>query len=293
MSTKDSRGTGGPGTLLAPADAEEAWGEPLGGAGETRYSQSLERGLAILGCFTRERPVLGIAALAELLGLSRSTTHRYVSTLVALGYLRQGQQRKYRLALRVTALGMATMNATSLREHARPYLEELSRRTSFTVAVSTLEGIEVSCTDIVRAIRGQRLLGAVVYGGARLPAQSTAMGKLLLAHLPARERRTRLGQLRLQRGGPGTVTSKRALRQELDAIPAAGLATSAEELAPELIAIAAPIRDESREVRAALGMAAPAAAIALEDLVEELGPHLISTAARISARLGYRRADER
>ena len=57
---------------------------------EPRYSQSLERGLAILGCFTPKRPVLGIADIADELGMSRSTTHRYVITLVALGYLEQG-----------------------------------------------------------------------------------------------------------------------------------------------------------------------------------------------------------
>ena len=58
---------------------------------EPRYSQSLERGLAILGCFTPERPVLGIADIADDLGMSRSTTHRYVITLVALGLPRAGR----------------------------------------------------------------------------------------------------------------------------------------------------------------------------------------------------------
>lgn len=87
---------------------------------EPRYSQSLERGLAILGCFTPQRPVLGIADIADELGMSRSTTHRYVITLVALGYLEQGASRKYRLGLRVTDLGMSTLNSTGLREHSHP-----------------------------------------------------------------------------------------------------------------------------------------------------------------------------
>ena len=92
---------------------------------EPRYSQSLERGLAILECFTPETPVLGIADIAERLGMSRSTTHRYVTTLLALGYLEQGAKRKYRLGLRVTDLGMAALNETSLREHAHADLAEL------------------------------------------------------------------------------------------------------------------------------------------------------------------------
>ena len=88
---------------------------------EPRYSQSLERGLAILTCFTPERPVLGIADIADELGMSRSTTHRYVITLTQLGYLEQGASRKYRLGLKVTDLGMSALNSTG-PARARPPL---------------------------------------------------------------------------------------------------------------------------------------------------------------------------
>ena len=117
---------------------EPAWSIPS--LREPRYSQSLERGLAILGCFTPKRPVLGIADIADELGMSRSTTHRYVITLVALGYLEQGASRKYRLGLRVTDLGMSALNSTGLREHAHPYLEELRQRTSYTTSLGVLDG---------------------------------------------------------------------------------------------------------------------------------------------------------
>jgi IclR family transcriptional regulator, pca regulon regulatory protein len=104
----------------ATATQDPAWSIPS--LREPRYSQSLERGLAILSCFTPKRPVLGIADIADELGMSRSTTHRYVITLLALGYLEQGASRKYRLGLRVTDLGMSAMNSTGLSEHAHPYL---------------------------------------------------------------------------------------------------------------------------------------------------------------------------
>ena len=84
-----------------------------------RFSQSLERGLAILCCFDPEHPVLGIVDIAQELGMSRSTTHRYVITLAALGYLQQGPGRKYRLGMRVTDLGLSAMSGMGLREHAR------------------------------------------------------------------------------------------------------------------------------------------------------------------------------
>ena len=53
------------------------------------HSQSLERGLAILSSFTSVRPLLGVSELAREVGLNRSTTHRYIATLAALGYLQQ------------------------------------------------------------------------------------------------------------------------------------------------------------------------------------------------------------
>ncbi len=260
---------------------------------EPRYSQSLERGLAILGCFTPSRPVLGIADIADDLGMSRSTTHRYVITLVALGYLEQGASRKYRLGLRVTDLGMSALNSTGLREHARPYLEELRQRTSYTASLGVLEGTDVLFVDRARSFRrGQNEVDLDLRPGSRLPAYCTAMGKLLLANLPDAEQRELLAATKAAKRGPNTITAKKGLRAELDQIREAGFAVNDEELAAGLYAIAAPVRNEARDVVAAVGLSAPSATISLEEMVDALGPHLVSTADRISARLGYRRADE-
>jgi IclR family pca regulon transcriptional regulator len=273
-------------------DAQEpAWSIPS--LREPRYSQSLERGLAILGCFTPKRPVLGIADIADDLGMSRSTTHRYVITLVALGYLEQGASRKYRLGLRVTDLGMSALNSTGLREHAHPYLEELRQRTSYTTSLGVLDGTDVLYVDRVRSFRrSQSKIDLELHTGSRLPAHASSIGKLLLAYLPDAEQRDLIGEMKLTKRGPNTITSKKALREELDEIRSAGFAVGDQELAAELYAIAAPVRNEAREVVAAVNLSAPAGMISLEELVDALGPHLITTTDRISARLGYRRDDE-
>jgi len=268
-----------------------AWSVPS--LREPRYSQSLERGLAILGCFTPQRPVLGIADIADDLGMSRSTTHRYVITLVALGYLEQGASRKYRLGLRVTDLGMSALNSTGLREHAHPYLEELRQRTSYTVSLAVLDGTEILYVDRARSFRrGQNNLDLDLHPGSRLPAHCTAMGKLLLAYLPEDEQRELLASMKLTKHGPNTITGKKALRDELDGVLASGFAVNDQELASELDAIASPVRNGARDVVAAVSLAAPSSMISLAELVDALGPHLVSTADRISARLGYRRDDE-
>lgn len=279
-------------SFYEPEPEGEAWSIPS--LREPRYSQSLERGLAILSSFTPERPIRGIADVADELGMRRSTTHRYMSTLVALGYLEQGAARKYRLGLRVTDLGMSALNSTALREHARPYLEELCRQSSYTVSLAVLDGPEIVYVDRVRSSR--RTQGGVdldLSPGARLPAYCTAMGKLLMAFLPEDEQRTLLAEVKPTRMGPNTITSKTQLRAELENIREEGFAVNDQELAPELYAIAAPVRSESHEVVAAVSMTAHASMISLEELVEHLGPHLVAAADRVSARLGYRREDER
>lgn len=274
-----------------PEGREPPWSIPS--LREPRYSQSLERGLAILRCFTPARPVLGIAEIADELGMSRSTTHRYVITLVALGYLEQGAGRKYRLGLGVTDLGMSALNATGLRDHANPYLKELSARTSYTSSLAVLDGAEVLYVDRAPSLRRAAAETRLdLQLGSRLPAYCTALGKLLLAHVPEPEQRELVGSMTLERRGPNTITSRRALRDELAAIRTATLAVSDRELAREIVAIAAPVRDQGREVRAAVNLAAPVSAISAAELADALGPHLIATADRISARLGYRRDDE-
>jgi IclR family pca regulon transcriptional regulator len=273
----------------APSGADEpAWSVP--DLREPRYSQSLERGLAVLTCFTPERPVLGIADIADELRMTRSTTHRYVTTLTALGYLEQGASRKYRLGIRVTDLGMSAMSSTGLRHHARPYLEELRQRSQYTVSLAVLDGPEILYVD--RLPRRQSNIELELHTGSRLPAHCTSPGKLLLAYLPEEEQRELLAAMRLNKRGPNTITSKRALLDELGTIREGGVAVDDEELAAGLYAIAAPVRNHAREVVAAVSLEAQSPTISLAGLVNALSPHLIVTADHVSARLGYRRDDE-
>jgi IclR family transcriptional regulator, pca regulon regulatory protein len=255
-----------------------------------RYSQSLERGLAILVCFTPERPVLGIADIAELLGIARSTTHRYVITLVALGYLEQDPSSKYRLGLRVADLGMSALNSTGLREHARPYLEELRRRTSCTTSLGVLVGTDVLYVDRLRGFR-HRQSGVELEPrtGSRLPAYCTAMGKLLLAAMPGAPRADAIDEMKLTKRGPNTIKSKRALREELAKIGASHFAISDQELAAELFMVASPVHNQAGEPYAAVDLVADRSAISLQELVDGFGPHLVSA----TDRLGYRREDEK
>jgi IclR family transcriptional regulator, pca regulon regulatory protein len=260
---------------------------------DPRYSQSLERGLSILACFTPQRSVRGIADIADELGMSRSTAHRYIITLVALGFMEQVASRKYRLSLRVTDLGMSVLNSTGLRDVSRPFLEELRQRTSFTANLSVRDGSEILYVERARSFRrGQQKIDLNLRMGSRLPLYCTAMGKVLLANLPETEQHELIDCMTLSRRGPNTITSKKALRAELESVLEGGTAVNDEELVEGLVSIACPVREEGGEIIAAINLAAHISMVSLGSMVDQFMPHLLATADNVSARLGHRRAGE-
>jgi len=125
--------------------------------------------------------------------------------------------------------------------------------------------------------------------GARAAAHCSAMGKVLLAHLPAQDRDALITEMRLQRCGPNTITTKRALREELETILLATVAIDDQELTANVYSIAAPLHNHADETIAAIEIAVPSAAMSLAGIEEALAPHLLAAADLISARLGYRR----
>jgi DNA-binding IclR family transcriptional regulator len=86
--------------------------------------------LGILGCFVARGPVLGLAEVADELEMSRSTTHRYLTTLVALGFMEQTTGRKYRLTLKVTRLGMPDLT-DALGPHLIATTDHISARLGY------------------------------------------------------------------------------------------------------------------------------------------------------------------
>jgi IclR family pca regulon transcriptional regulator len=252
------------------------------------YSQSLERGLAILAAF-QGRPVLGVSELSREVGLSRSTAHRYIATLANLGYLDQDPvTRKYRLGPRVLDLGFSAINSMDLREVAAPHLQALSDETGHTVNMAVLDGADIVYIERCRTSqRGQRDIDLNLHVGSRLPAYCTSMGKVLLAGLPADEQRDVLERVDFDQRGPNTLTEREELLLELLRVARAGLAVNNEELAYGLRSIAAPVRSGTGDVVAAINLAVHRTMVSLDALVAHLGPPLKRTADAISSRLGH------
>lgn len=253
------------------------------------FSQSLERGLAILSAFGRGGSSLGIAQLGRELDLSRSTTHRYVATLAMLGYLEQdAATKKYRLGPRVIDLGLAAINSMEVREVSAPHLQQLSDETGYTVNMAVLDGLDIVYVDRCRNSRaGQREIDLNLHVGSRLPAYCTSMGKVLLAFLPTHDRNTLLDGASLTRRGPNTITAKRKLLKELERVRQTRLAVNNEELAYGLRSIAVPVWSQTGDVVAAINIAVHRSLVSMDELLEDLAPALVATASEISARIGF------
>jgi len=254
------------------------------------FSQSLERGLAILSTFRSGRPLLGVSDLAREVGLSRSTTHRYVATLAALGYLHQDlPTKKYRLGPRVLDLGFSAINSMELREVAAPYLRALSDETGYTVNMAILDGLDIVYVERCRSARsGQREIDLNLHVGSRLPAYCTSLGKVLLACLGEEERAEALERIDFARRGPNTIVSRTALAAELRRVRRDGFAINNEELAYGLRSIAAPILSHDGDAVAAVNLAVHRTMVSMEELVAGLNERLRTAAFAISAQLGYR-----
>ncbi len=251
------------------------------------FSQSLERGLAILSAFTPDRPALGISELARKLGLTRSTTHRYVATLATLGYLHQDDStRKYRLGPRVLDLGFSVLGSLELREIAAPHLRRLTDATGHTSNLAIRDDTDVILIDRVRGRPGRyHHLEYTLHIGSRLPSYCSSTGKALIAFLPRRDLDRLLDRIELVRRGPRTVTDKRALLADLEEVRRTGVATNDEELDSALRSIAAPVLSRSGEVVAAVNVSIPWSPVAMNELVTELGPAIRAAARQIAARV--------
>ena len=252
----------------------------------SEFSTSLQRGLAILAAFTPERPLLGVSDIASQLGMTRSTAHRYISTLEAMRYLVQDRlSRKYRLGVRVLDLGLAVLNSMELRDVARPFMEELCERSGNTVNMAVLDGGEIVYVERVRSRSG---IDLHLFVGSRLPAYCTSMGKVLLAYLGPPELEAALEGVRLEPKGPRTITSRQELLENLETVRRLGVAINDEELARGLRSIAAPVYGQTGAVVAAVNMAVHATAHTFEDVMDQLAPMLVEATSQISAHLGFR-----
>jgi IclR family pca regulon transcriptional regulator len=244
------------------------------------FVQSLQRGLAVIRAFDADHPELTLSEVAAVTGVTRAAARRFLLTLVELGYMRN-EGRYFSLTARVLELGYAYLSSLSLPEVAEPHLEALVAEVHESSSMSVLDG-----TDIVYVARVpvSRIMTVAISVGTRFPAYATSMGRILLAGLPDDELPAHLPRQPLAPLTSRTIGSVDALRTELARVRTQGWALVNQELEEGLRAIAAPVRDPSSRVVAAVNVSAHATRT-LESMRRDLLPRLLATTAKIEADL--------
>jgi IclR family pca regulon transcriptional regulator len=243
------------------------------------FVQSLERGLSVIRSFDADRPEQTLSEVAASAGVTRAAARRFLLTLEELGYVRS-EGRFFSLTARVLELGYAYLSSLSLPDVAEPHLESLVAEVNESSSVSVLDGNDVV---YVARVPTSRIMTVVISVGTRFPAYATSMGRVLLAGLTEAELELYLTNVLLESLTPRTVSSVAALRGELARVRAQGYALVNQELEDGLRAIAAPVRDRTGRVIAAVNVSAHASRTSLEVMRRDLLPPLLKTAARIEA----------
>ncbi len=221
------------------------------------FISSLEKGMRVLELLAETGP-LSVSEVAAHLGYNRAAGHRFLATFKELGYLEQTEDNRYQLTFKLFILGQTMVSRFDIRAMARPLMTELSAAFGETINLGRLEGRGVLHIDKIDSTEVLRMDSPV---GSHAPVYCTAMGKVILAFLPKKERECILNKLDMKIHGPHTITSPDALLAECQAIRSNGFAVDNEELAKGLRCVAAPIFDSTGTPRFAISVAGPTSRI--------------------------------
>lgn len=242
--------------------------------------QSLARGLEILDLLASAENGMGITEFAQHLDIDKSTASRLLQTLASYGYAEQDDDtRRYSLGPRVVMLSNSVLNRMPLRDHAHPFLRQMTHATGECSHLAILSQGKALYIDQVES---PSILRVETEIGTLSPLHCTALGKVLLAYSRSAAVET------LPMFTPRTITDRTVLTVHIDQVRRQGYAVDDEEHVPGVRCIAAPVFDFSGRVVAAIGTSGPAGRVTYEKL-PELTQTVVTVANDLSRRLGNMR----
>ncbi len=252
-------------------------------AGRDGGVQSVDRAITVLEILAR-RGEAGVSEVAGEIDVHKSTAFRLLGALEGRGLVEQAEDRgKYRLGFGLIPLAGAVSDRLDVTRQGRAVCARLASELGETINLAVLQ--EHRAVNVDQA-RGPSTVSTHNWIGRLTPLHCTSSGKVLLAHLPAARRAALLAASGMERLTARTVTTATGLDAELDAVAARGYAVAVEEYEVGLNAVAAPVRDRSGDVIAALSVSGPSYRLTEERLADLVAP-LTAGAAEISTRMGW------
>ena len=251
-----------------------------------RYNvPALERGLRLLSQFNRQTPTLSAPDLVQRLNLPRSTVFRILTTLESMGFVqRVDGGRSYGLGLGVLRLGFEYLASLQINELGTPILERLRDDLNHPCVLVLRD--EQSIVYVARVSPPSPFISSVSVG-TRLPAHATVLGRVLLSELSLPELQALYPTDNLPSFSSNTPKTVQELFALVQADAQRGYAVSEGFFEANISTIAAPVRDHSGRIVAALGVTTHAGNIDLADL-DPLVAQTCAAAAQLSASLNYR-----
>jgi DNA-binding IclR family transcriptional regulator len=241
--------------------------------------QSVERAFAILDAVAT-RPA-GVTALADRLGLPKSTVARLLSSLEGLGAVERADGRLWRVGPAVEAFARSTAHEPSLAQIARPELERLVREIGEDAGLGLPDGYDVHYVEQVESDHPVQLRDWI---GTRAPMHTVPSGLVLLADWPA-EAIDAYVDHGLPARTPQTVIDPEQLRARLVDVAISGYAWGLEEYADGINSVAAPVRDAAGHAIAAIHVHGPAYRFPARGAEERATDEVVAAAAAVSSAL--------
>ena len=250
--------------------------------------QSLERAISILNLFRSTRNTLGISDMAKALNLAKTTVHGLVSTLEMNGFLkRDAATRKYRLGFALFELGSIQVSHIEINQLAVIPLQNLANKINRICRVGIWDRDSIIVT---MTIQPEGHESTTRQFGPRLPGYCTALGKAILAYIPAPDLEVYLDKTELTAYTPNTIIDRGALENNLVRTKERGYSISRQEVLLHQIGLGAPVLTSGGEVAGAIS-----ARLNTEEQDTEfmttIAEFLMATAHQISLEMGYQPMD--
>lgn len=234
----------------------------------------LEKGLAVIDAFDGAHPRMTASEAGKRCAITRTAARRYLLTLQHLGYV-ASDGKLFWLTPRVLRLGHSYLESARLPRIVQPFLQRVTAGTQESAYVSVLDGDDIVYIARNGAARAMHI-GYVL--GARVQAQVTAAGLLMLSLRPPEWIDNWLATHELVSYTAFTVTSKETMRQDMVRVRAQGWATSEQQLDLNFRGVAIPLRDRYGVMVAALSVTMPMGFETAEESVQRVLPVMSETA---------------
>jgi len=247
--------------------------------------ESIKKAFNILEIFLTHEGELGLSDIAKITGLNISTVHGLISFLRKNNYIIQkGKRGKYALGYKFLEFGDAIVRNLPIGDIAFPYMKELNGLTDETITLAIPYENVAMIVHWVESTRGLRVAGQ---GQREASLHCTGIGKVILAFKPEEEWQQYYIENKLKPWTENTIVDFNKLNNELQIIKRQGYAIDNQETELGVINIAAPVRDRSRKVVAAVGILGPTIRIT-DAKIGELVIAVKGCTAEISRALGYK-----